>query len=153
MKILSIGNSFSQDAQRWLHAISLVGNRKIDTFNLFIGGCSLETHWDCIINNKPDYDYMGNNIESLRKASVNEVIENEKFDIVTIQQASSFSGKPQSYIPYMFDLADFVKKYQPDAKIYFHKSLQLRKRRSFPLQRRVSPFGGLRQICRRRGLV
>lgn len=122
MKILSIGNSFSEDAQRWLHTISLDGNHKIDTVNLFIGGCSLEMHWDCIVNNKTDYDYMGNNIERLRKASVNEVLENEKFDIITIQQASGFSGKPQSYVPYIFDLVEFVKKYQPDAKIYFHKT-------------------------------
>ena len=98
MKILSIGNSFSEDAQRWLHAISLVGNQRIDTVNLYIGGCSLQTHCEHIENKKPDYDYMGNNIERLKKTSVNEVLENKKFDIVTVQQASGLSGRPQSYI-------------------------------------------------------
>ena len=122
MKILSIGNSFSEDAHRWLHAISLVGNQKINTVNLYIGGCTLEKYCECIADKKPDYDYMGNNVERIKKASINEIIENEKFDIITIQQASGFSGKPQSYVPYIFDLVNFIKKHQPNTKIYFHKT-------------------------------
>ena len=51
MNILSIGNSFSQDAQKWLHSISVANGNSFETYNLFIGGCSLETHWNCIKNN------------------------------------------------------------------------------------------------------
>ena len=122
MRILSIGNSFSEDAQRWLHQLSLCGDSVIDAENLFIGGCSLETHCDCITNKKSDYDLQGNNIEHIRKVSVNEIIENEQFDVITIQQASGFSGIPQSYIPYVTEIADYVRKHQPNAKLYFHKT-------------------------------
>ena len=122
MKILSIGNSFSEDAHRWLHDISLCGKTEIDTTNLVIGGCTLETHIDCIKNRKESYNLQDNGIEYIKKASANEVIENEKFDVVTVQQASGFSGRPQSYIPYLLEIVNYVKKNQPKAKLYFHKT-------------------------------
>ena len=45
MKLLSIGNSFSTDAHRFLHTVAEQNLCEIDTANLFIGGCSLQTHW------------------------------------------------------------------------------------------------------------
>ena len=45
IKILSIGNSFSQDAQHFLHDLSMHGEEEIYSVNLFIGGCSLETQY------------------------------------------------------------------------------------------------------------
>ena len=122
MKILSIGNSFSEDAHRWLHDISLGGKTKIDTANLMIGGCTLETHIDCIENKKSSYVLQGNGGKHIRSASANEVIEGEEFDIITVQQASGFSGRPQSYIPYLTELVAYIKKHQPDAGLYFHKT-------------------------------
>lgn len=122
MKVLSIGNSFSEDAQRFLHDISLCGKTKIDTTNLMIGGCTLETHLNCIKEKKSDYCLQGNGLEYIKNASANEVIENEAFDIVTVQQASGFSGRPQSYIPYLSEIVNYVKKYQGSAKLYFHKT-------------------------------
>ena len=44
MKILSIGNSFSEDAQRYLHRIAESDGVELYTVNLCIGGCPLELH-------------------------------------------------------------------------------------------------------------
>ncbi len=44
MYILSIGNSFSKDAQRYLHQIAKADGVDVHSFNLYIGGCSLSTH-------------------------------------------------------------------------------------------------------------
>ena len=44
MKILSIGNSFSDDAQRYLRDIARGEGIEIETLNLCIGGCSFATH-------------------------------------------------------------------------------------------------------------
>ena len=41
MNILSIGNSFSQDAQRYLHDIAKADGVVLSAFNLYIGGCPL----------------------------------------------------------------------------------------------------------------
>ena len=122
MKVLSIGNSFSEDAVRWLHDISLGGKTRIDTENLMIGGCSLETHFNCIKNAAVDYCLQGNGLEYIRKASANEVIENETFDIITVQQASALSGRPQSYVPYLTEIVKYVREHQPGAKLCFHKT-------------------------------
>ena len=42
MKILSIGNSFSEDAQRYLKLIAGANGRELTCVNLYIGGCSLK---------------------------------------------------------------------------------------------------------------
>ena len=45
MKLLSIGNSFSVDAHRWLHDIAAAHGEEIYNVNLYIAGCSLKRHW------------------------------------------------------------------------------------------------------------
>ncbi|MDD6308286.1 MAG: DUF4886 domain-containing protein [Clostridia bacterium] len=44
INILSIGNSFSQDAQKYLHQIAQADGFNLDAYNLFIGGCPLSRH-------------------------------------------------------------------------------------------------------------
>lgn len=122
MKVLSIGNSFSQDSHRWLHSIAKADDYELDTANLDIGGCSLQTHWDNHLNNTLSYDMEGNNGEFIKRISLLEALESDKFDVVTLQQASDFSGRPQSYFPYLINLVELIKEKQPDAKIYFHKT-------------------------------
>ena len=39
MKVLAIGNSFSNDAMRYLHGIAKADGVDMKTVNLFIGGC------------------------------------------------------------------------------------------------------------------
>lgn len=122
MKIISIGNSFSQDAQRWLKKLAEQNGIDLDCVNLFIGGCSLETHWNNIAGNKADYDFEPNGGKSMEKISVNDALSRDKYDIITLQQASSLSGRPQSYLPYLADIAAFAREMQPEARLYFHQT-------------------------------
>lgn len=122
MKVLSIGNSFSRDGQRWLHAISVTSGEVIDTFNLYIGSCSLKMHWNCIENNLCDYDKEGNDSEFICKTTILDTLKSDKFDIITLQQVSGDSGRPQTYFPYLTDILAFVKEYQPQAKICLHET-------------------------------
>ncbi len=52
MKILSIGNSFSQDAHRYLYEIAKKDGVDVKPVNLYIGGCSLRTHYINMLENK-----------------------------------------------------------------------------------------------------
>lgn len=70
MKVLSIGNSFSQDAHKWLHQLAYQCGYEMDTVNLFIGGCSLETHWKNIIADNPFYDLEYNGNPSKEKTGI-----------------------------------------------------------------------------------
>ena len=44
VKILAIGNSFSQDATRYMKEIAQSMGLEMLVVNLYIGGCSLEQH-------------------------------------------------------------------------------------------------------------
>lgn len=122
IRILSIGNSFSQDSHKWLHKLAQKNGVDLETFNLFIGGCSLKMHWDNMRNNATAYDLEINGDSAERKISIIEALQLEKWDIITVQQVSGDSGIYETYEPYLSDLADKIKEKQPDAKIYFHQT-------------------------------
>ncbi|MBQ9965260.1 MAG: DUF4886 domain-containing protein [Clostridia bacterium] len=122
MKILSIGNSFSQDAHRWLHKLAQVNDINIETVNLYIGGCSLEMHWNNFLKDSQEYEMQGNDGILIKKTSIKEALEGDKYDIVTLQQVSGLSGIYETYEPYLSSLVSEVKKAQPNAKIYFHQT-------------------------------
>lgn len=58
IKVLSVGNSFSQDAvEQYLHELGMEEGYNIVIGNLFIGGCSLERHVNNIRKDASAYDY------------------------------------------------------------------------------------------------
>lgn len=122
MKILSIGNSFSEDAQRWLHSLAKLHGTDILCANLYIGGCSLETHWKNFEEHNSFYDYQVNGDEATEKVSINDALLREKWDIVTLQQVSDLSGIAESYEPYISALYEKVKTALPDTKILLHRT-------------------------------
>ena len=65
MKVLAIGNSFSNDAMRYLHGIAKADGVDMKTVNLFIGGCPLSRHYANIHNDAADYDFEFNGGSSL----------------------------------------------------------------------------------------
>lgn len=121
MKILSIGNSFSQDAQRWLHQVAESAGEDILAVNLYIGGCPLVRHWNNYISREPEYE-MWVNGEFDRKISINEALELETWDVITFQQASPGSGDYSSFQPYLNYLYREVKKICPNARYYIHQT-------------------------------
>lgn len=122
MKILSIGNSFSEDAQKYLHKIAKCNDDDIYCGNLYIGGCSLERHFNNIKNDLADYDYQINGEHTNIKISIKNALLKEDWDFVTIQQVSSFSGIIDSYYPYIKNIMDYVKKLCPGAEILLHQT-------------------------------
>lgn len=121
MKVLSIGNSFSEDAQRYLHAIAEHEGIDLLCANLYIGGCSLETHYDNLLNETRPYEYS-ENAEFLRKSTLKDGIAAHKWDVITLQQASPYSHIENSYYPYINELASYIRKSCPGAKIYIHET-------------------------------
>ena len=120
MKILSIGNSFSQDAQRYLHRLAKADGVELKTVNLYIGGCSLERHYINMLDDNTAYDFEFNGEKTGIKVSIREALVSDSWDYITLQQVSHKSGKPESYSPYIEALADYVRKYCPHAKILLH---------------------------------
>ena len=122
MKLLSIGNSFSQDAHRYLHKLAIKAGFDLETVNLFYGGCSLQQHWEFYEQDLAELYIHFNGGAFERKVSLKEALEADTYDVITLQQASPSSGVPKTYFPYLQKLADLVKEKQPNAKIYFHQT-------------------------------
>ncbi len=120
MKILAIGNSFSQDSSCYLKSIAQSAGCDLTVVNLFIGGCSLQMHAENIAKDVAAYDYELNGSQALKKTSVKDALLSDAWDVVTIQQASHFSGQPETYEPFGSAVIDEIKKYAKGAKIYFH---------------------------------
>ena len=123
MKILSIGNSFSDDAQRYLREIAAHDGVEIETLNLCIPGCSLKTHAARVKDGQCVYFFHYNgDVERGDFISLQDGVAMRKWDIVTIQQVSTHSFKEDSFYPYIHEVIAYVREKLPEAKIYIHQT-------------------------------
>lgn len=122
LKILSIGNSFSQDSTTYLYDLAKNDGVELKVVNLYIGGCSLELHWNNILENKADYDYQLNGESTGRYVTISEILLEDEWDIITLQQCSGFSGLMDTYYPFASNLSNYVKEYVPKAKQFVHQT-------------------------------
>ena len=122
MNILSIGNSFSQDAQRYLHEIAKADGFDLQSFNLYIGGCSLSRHYRNMLSAERAYTLEMNGHSTGFFVSLQEALLNRNWDVVTIQQVSQESPDYETYQPYLNELVDYVRLCVPKAKILVHQT-------------------------------
>ncbi|MBE6655246.1 MAG: DUF4886 domain-containing protein [Ruminococcaceae bacterium] len=97
LKILSIGNSFSQDAQRYLHRLAKQDGTELKTVNLYIGGCPLRRHYLNMLDDNVAYDFEFNGETTGIKVSIRQALVSDEWDFITLQQASTFSGRYETY--------------------------------------------------------
>jgi hypothetical protein len=121
VKILAIGNSFSEDAAVYIQALAEADGVDLTLGRLYIGGCSLATHWSNAENNAKAYDYNETG-KQMTKASIKDALESRQWDFITMQQVSHESGQPESYYPYLNYLSEYVKKYCPYAIQLIHQT-------------------------------
>ena len=119
---LSVGNSFSQDALMFCHDIAAADGIEWDTVNLVVGGCELHRHWQYWSENDPHYALEINGKWVRNEVTIKEMLEDGTYDIVTTQQASHYSGRPETYFPFVVDLCRVFREYQPDAKLYLQET-------------------------------
>lgn len=122
MRVLAISNSFGTDANRYLHQIARSSGIKLDICTLYISGCSLELHYRNMLSDQQAYELYFNGSNIGFKTSVSEALLSGRYDVVTIQQASGSSTKPDMYMPYAQELCDYIRTCQPKAKILIHQT-------------------------------
>ena len=121
MKILAIGNSFSEDATYFLHDILCTSGIDNKVVNLYIGGCSLERHWQNIEQDRKEYQYQLNGRKTDRYVSIGEVLEEEDFDVIVTHQASHDSGWECTYEPFLSLILEYLRG-RSDAKIFLNET-------------------------------
>jgi hypothetical protein len=122
MNILAIGNSFSQDAMRYLHQIAEADGIHIKAVNLYIGGCSLERHDSNLKEDARAYVYQLNGQENGSLVSIREALAGDTWDVVTMQQVSQLSVDYGTYQPYLRHLSDYIRRYAPLAEQRIHQT-------------------------------
>lgn len=122
MDILSIGNSFSQDAQRYLNKIAAADGVTLTTYNLYIGGCTLYKHFKNMLSEQKAYALEMNGTNTRFYVSLKEALLNREWDVITVQQASHLSTDYDTYQPYLDELVAYIRKYVPKAKIAVHQT-------------------------------
>ncbi len=122
MKVLAIGNSFSQDATRYLHSIAKADRENFKVVNLYIGGCPLRTHYINALEDRPNYQLEFNGENTGFGVSIKQALISDNWDYVTLQQVSHQSPRYETYQPYLDFLADYVRKYSPESKLLIHQT-------------------------------
>ena len=122
ISVLMIGNSFSVDVARYTHQLSLGGEVEIEVGVLYVGGCSLEQHIGFIKDGSSPYEWFVNGESTGRYISLKDALLLQEWDYITLQQVSVLSGIKDSFYPYIKDLMDYVRDYQPKATFVLHKT-------------------------------
>ena len=125
VRILAIGNSFSQDAvEQNLYELAEADGIPVIIGNVFIGGCTLERHLNNTKNNVADYAYRkigegGSAVKKeIRGMTLEKILADEPWDYVSLQQASPLSGIYESYARWLPELYAYVRARVPDDAVF-----------------------------------
>ena len=123
LKILAIGNSFSDDAMDYVYQVAKdAGVKKVTLGKLYIGGCTLATHLSNAKADKSAYDYKTNTNGSWTakgNKSIRYAVESDDWDFITFQQASGYSGIASTYDD-LVELISIVEPLNPSARLVWH---------------------------------
>jgi hypothetical protein len=125
IKLLAIGNSFSDNALKYLPILAKeLGIEEIIVGKLYVGGCVIDGHWSRAQSgaNYERFDLnLGDGWKSQSTKTLKYALQYCDWDIITMQQGSHVSGVPSS-LGNLQNLVDFVNanKTNPNAKLYWH---------------------------------
>lgn len=110
--ILFIGNSFSDDTIEYMHNVASSLGIGLTINNLYIGGCTLDVHYNNLLNNFASYEYRywnGTKWDSKYGYKISTALKQEKWDFISLQQGSGSSGIYSTY-SHVEDCINLIKK-------------------------------------------
>ncbi|MEM9158275.1 MAG: DUF4886 domain-containing protein, partial [Verrucomicrobiota bacterium] len=123
VKILTIGNSFADDATRHLESICRSSGVALTLGKANLGGSSLKRHASHLEAFQRDASdakgrpYQHPQGESYPRQSLVELLQSETWDYVSIQQFSGDSYQPDTYEPHASKLVATIRSQAPQAQI------------------------------------
>ena len=131
LKVLMIGNSFTASVMRETPKLAKAAGFPLDLVQCGIGGCPLEKHW-ANVEKSADRDFKPYDVSASlasgdakkfpRKANVTDMLAADRWDIVTIQQASGGSAFYETYQPYADNLIAKIRELAPQAEIVIQQT-------------------------------
>jgi hypothetical protein len=128
VRILAIGNSFSDDAlEHYLHGLAEAAGTPIIIGNMYIGGATLNTHAQQVQEGKSSYSYrkIVNGIKTTTpNTSLATALADEPWDYISFQQGSPYAGLYDTYITPLPILYNYVKDQlkRPTTKYILHQT-------------------------------
>ncbi len=123
LKILAIGNSFSDDAMDHVYKVAYdAGITDITLGKLYIGGCSLATHLAHAKSGNRAYDYKVNTTGTWTakgNQSIQYAVQSDDWDFITFQQVSGYSGVADTYDD-LVEIIRIVEPLNPSARLAWH---------------------------------
>lgn len=113
VKILFIGNSFSEDTSAYLRDIAKSNGKNVVVAEAHIGGIGLDGHWKNIQKNSASYRYVryeNNKYSSSRNKTLPQILRSDDWDIVFLQQNSKNSGDYSTFQPYLNNIQNYILK-------------------------------------------
>ena len=98
----------------------------VELARLYVGGCSVERHMQFFDKQQSAYTFYtskaGENkwVKHAEKRSIQSALAMGEWDIITMQQASGYSGQYETIKPHLERLVAVVKKAQPQAHLAWH---------------------------------
>lgn len=124
VRVLTVGNSFSANATKYLPDLAKAGGFKLEHRSVVVGGAPLELHVGKFQANERDpKDKAGLYTNNL---GLKEMLQEKPWDFVTIQQASIKSHDLETYRPFAGQLQEYIKKNAPQAKLLVHQTWEYR---------------------------
>jgi len=129
LKVLAIGNSYCECLLHQMPQVAKEQGVSLDLLVAQIGGCSLEKHILLMENPTTDrherhwscqYDYADGGAPDLPNGRWNflrDAILADDWDVISVQQASALSWKPETYHPWGDNLIGRIRALKPNAEI------------------------------------
>ena len=141
LRILAIGNSFSQDCiEQNLYELSKAdGGPELIIGNLYIGGCTVQRHWNSVRKGLRDYQYrkIKDGVKVNRPNSLLvEGLRDEAWDYISINTGQGKYGLYDEYFPEIDSLLAYVKEnaVKKDYKLIINQIW------SFPVDNTRTPY-------------
>lgn len=132
VKVFAVGNSFSRNALRFLpQIVESVEGCEIAVDQAYIGGCPFEKHLrlarlhEAEPLNPEGVPYPGK--EEGSRFGLKEMLLQEDWDVVTVQQFSGHSFLPETFRPAAKELCEYVRQYRPKAELAVHETWAYRR--------------------------
>lgn len=120
LRLFTVGNSFSENATRYLPQLAKEGGHELILGKAVKGGCSFQQHWDAVEAWRANPEDPAAKIYSGK--SLHERLGAEPWDVITVQQYSLHSSDLTTYRPYAPKLVAHLKSLRPGAEIVLHQT-------------------------------
>lgn len=169
LAVLTIGNSFADDATAFLPEMAKAGDKDLVIFRANLGGATMERHATHLRaftadpndpKGKPYRNRVHPKTGERQDFSLPEALEAYAWDVVTIQQVSHLSFRPETFHPFVDELITAIRRHAPQAEIVIHEIWAYREDHEFfqkgdgftprAMYERVS--AAYRQLAKEKGL-